>query len=343
MRIHGAETILVTGGGGFLGGAIVQKLLKHGHRLRSFSRRRHSALDALGVEQIAGDIADPDAVKTAVEGVDAVVHTAARAGVWGPWEAYHRTNTEGTLNVIAACRAAGVNRLVYTSSPSVVFDGLDMEGVDESVPLARQFHAPYPASKALAETAVREAASDELRTICLRPHLIWGPGDNHLVPRILARGRRLVRVGNGMNRVDTVYIDNAADAHLLALHRLAETPSLSGRVYFVSNGQPIQLWKMVDGILSAGGMPPVRRSISTAAARRLGATMEWAYRTFRLPGEPPMTRFVAEELATSHWFDIGAARRDLGYDPAVSIDQGLRLLEEWLKSEGQRKETDPCC
>ncbi len=328
-----ARTVLVTGGGGFLGGAIVERLVKRGLRVRSFSRNRHAGLDALGVEQIQGDLADPDAVDRACQGVRTIFHVAARPGVWGAYQGFYAPNVRGTQNVITACRKAGVSRLVHTSSPSVVFDGSDMEGVDESVPYPVRFHAHYPRTKALAEQAVREAAADGLPAIILRPHLIWGPGDNHLVPRILSRGKRLRRVGDGGNRVDTIYIDNAADAHLLAADALKQNPRLSGNVYFISQDDPIPLWEMVDAILAAGGQPPVRKSISPSTARHIGAALEFLYRILRLPGEPPMTRFVAEELATSHWFDITAAKRDLGYRPKVSTEEGLRRLAAWLEEK----------
>ena len=323
-------SVLVTGGGGFLGQAIVRMLVSRGDRVRSLARRFYPALADLGVEQIQGDIADAEAVNRACAGIDLVIHTAARAGVWGHYDTYYRPNVVGTQNIIAACRRQGIRRLVHTSSPSVVFDGSDMQGVDESVPYPKAFHAAYPATKALAEQAVRAAADEALATICLRPHLIWGPGDNHLVPRILARARRLRRVGDGTNRVDTIYIDNAAAAHLMAADRLAQNPQLAGRVYFISQDDPILLWQMVDRILAAGARAPVEKSISPAAARRLGAVLEWVYRTFHLPGEPPMTRFVAVELATSHWFDISAAKRDLEYRPVVSTEEGLARLAQWL-------------
>jgi nucleoside-diphosphate-sugar epimerase len=323
--------VLVTGGGGFLGGAIVRRLLTAGARVGSFSRRRYAGLDALGVDQRPGDLADREAVCRAVEGVDLVFHVAARPGVWGRYEEYFRPNVTGTENVIAACRRQGIRHLVYTSSPSVVFDGRDMAGVDESVPYPDHWEAHYPHTKALAEQMVLKAGREDLQTIALRPHLIWGPGDNHLVPRIIRRARRLRRVGDGRNRVDTIYVDNAAHAHLLAAAALLRRPSLSGRVYFISQDDPIPLWEMVDAILAAADLPPVERTISAVAARRLGALMEWLYRGLHLPGEPPMTRFVAGELATEHWFDIRAAKADLGYAPLVSTDEGLRRLRTWLR------------
>ncbi|MEE4609037.1 MAG: NAD-dependent epimerase/dehydratase family protein [Desulfobacteraceae bacterium] len=333
--------VLVTGGSGFLGRAIAARLVARGDRVRTLARRFSPDLQPLGVDQQQGDIADPAAVERACAGMEAVIHTAAKAGVWGPYETYYNPNVRGTQNVIAACRRQQVALLVHTSSPSVVFNGTGMDGVDESAPYPDQFPAPYPETKALAEQAVRAAADPHLRTVCLRPHLIWGPGDPHLAPRILARAGRLRRVGEGANRVDTIYIDNAAEAHLLALDRLAEGPGISGRVYFISQDEPIPLWEMIDRILAAGGKPPVTRSISPKAAYRIGTFCEWLHRTLRLAGEPPMTRFVAAELATSHWFDISAARRDLGYAPEVSIDEGLERLAEWLRGGGlEQKPSD---
>ncbi len=331
------KAVLVTGGGGFLGGAIVRRLVAAGARVRSFSRQHYPALDALGVLQTQGDLVDADTVGKAVAQTEIVFHVAAKPGVWGRYEDFHGPNVIGTENVLQACRDQGVGHLVYTSSPSVVFNGQDMAGVDESVPYPDHWDAHYPRTKALAEKMVLAAGRQDLQTIALRPHLIWGPEDNHLVPRIIRRARRLRRVGPGHNRVDTIYIDNAAEAHLLAATALLSRPALSGRVYFISQDDPVVLWDMVDAILAAAGLPPVRRTISAPAARRIGALMEWVYRWLHLPGEPPMTRFVAEELATAHWFDISAAKSDLGYRPAVSTQEGLRRLRDWLQQEGNRR------
>lgn len=325
-----SKNILVTGGGGFLGKAIVRQLLTKGHCVTSFARNGYPELDELGVRQLNGDIANAGAVKDALRGMDAVFHVAAKAGVWGSFEDYFRPNVTGTKNVITACRSCRVPMLVYTSSPSVVFDGKSMQGLDESVPYPTRYHAPYPQTKSLAEKAVRAAADATLSTIALRPHLIWGPEDNHLVPRIIARAKDLRQVGDGSNRVDTIYIDNAAQAHVLAMQALERNPALSGRAYFISDDSPILLWEMVNRILAAGGKPPVRRTISPKVAYIVGALLEWGYRTAGLSGEPRMTRFVARELATSHWFDISAAKRDLGYTAGISIDDGMRRLTDWL-------------
>lgn len=323
---------LVTGGGGFLGKAIVRMLRAQGTEVHSFSRTAYTELDALDVEQFLGDLADGNALVAAAAGCDIVYHVAAKAGVWGRYRDYYQTNVVGTENVIQACRAHGITRLVYTSSPSVVFDGRDMEGVDESVPYPEHYHAFYPQTKAAAERLLLQADSPHLATVALRPHLIWGPEDNHLVPRILERGRKgaLRRIGRRECLVDTIYIDNAARAHLQAADHLDIGSPVAGKAYFLSQGEPLPLWDVVDRILAAGGVAPVSGTISPGLAYAAGWLLEKVYTLLRLPGEPRMTRFVARELSTAHWFDLAAARADFGYAPEVSFDEGMVRLEEWL-------------
>ncbi len=319
---------LVTGGGGFLGLAIVRRLLAGDLVVRSFSRQDHPALRELGVEQHLGDLADPGAVGRAVAGCQVVFHVAAKPGIWGPYAEYHRVNVTGTENVLAACRQHAVARLVYTSSPSVVFDGRDMEGVDESAPYPSHFEAHYPHTKALAEQQVLRANDSHLATVALRPHLIWGPGDNHLLPRLAARARagQLRRIGRQRKLIDTLHVDNAAEAHWLAAERLTPGSPLAGRAYFISQGEPREIWEMINALLAAAGAPPVQRSIPKSLAILLAWGCETVHRVTRNPNEPRLTRFVVQELCTAHWFDIGAARRDLGYQPGVTIADGLRRL-----------------
>lgn len=326
---------LITGGGGFLGGVIIRLLRERGDQVRSFSRGDYPELARLGVEQARGDLADREAVLRAAQGCDIIFHVAALAGIWGKFEDFYRTNVTGTENVLAACRTLGIRRLVYTGSPSVVFDGGDLEGGDETLHYPDHYEAFYPRTKALAEQQVLAANGPDLATVSLRPHLIWGPGDNHLVPRILAKARagKLRRISGRPCLVDTVYVDNAAHAHLLAADRIRPGGEIAGKTYFISNGEPVPLWEMVDRILAAAGLPPVSRSISPGGAYAAGVVCEWLWRLFPLAGEPPMTRFVARELATSHWFDISAARRDLGYDPGISLAEGLDRLRRELAGE----------
>jgi len=328
-----SETVLVTGGGGFLGSAIVKRLVERGGKVRSFSRNFYPKLEAMGVEQIQGDIADRKAVEHACQDVALVLHVAAKPGVWGHYDEYYRTNVNGTENVIAACQNCNVSRLVYTSSPSVVFDGKNNAGVDESAPYALKFQAHYPKTKALAEQKVLRAASGRLSTIILRPHLIWGPEDNHLVPRIIARAKKLRRIGKGRNLVDTTYIDNAAEAHILAADKLEENQKLSGNKYFISQDEPIPVWDMINAILNAAGLAPVKGSVPKNMAWLTGALLEFIYKIFKISAEPPLTRFVVDELTSPHWFDISAAKKDLGYIPKISTQEGLRRLEKWLSHE----------
>ncbi len=325
---------LVTGGGGFLGGAIVKRLLARGGAVRGFSRGCHPHLAEMGVEQFRGDLTDAAALARAVEGCGLVFHVAAKAGVWGPLESYARANTLGTKNVVSACLKYNVPRLVYTSTPSVTFDGGDENGVDESRPYARKPLCPYARTKAEAEQHVLSANCEALATVALRPHLIWGPGDNHLVPRIIARGKagRLRLVGAPGKKVDSTYIDNAADAHLLAADRLAPDAACAGRAYYISNGAPAAMDDLLNRILEAGGLPPVTKRISAGLAYTAGAVLEALYFLAGKQDEPPMTRFVARQLSTAHWYDLSAAKRDLGYSPSISLDEGMRLLKEHLQS-----------
>ena len=324
--------VLVTGGGGFLGSAIVRQLVERGDAVSSYSRAAYPELARLGVEQLQGDLADREALCKAAQGCACIYHVAAKSGIWGSYQEFHQANVISTENVLAACRRHGIQRLIHTSSPSVVFDGQDVAGGDESLPYPAHFEAHYPHTKALAEQLVLAANGPDLATVALRPHLIWGPGDNHLVPRIVAKGRagKLRRIGNRPCLVDTVYVDNAAQAHLLAGDRLAPGSTIAGKAYFISNGEPIPLWEMVNRILAAADLPPVTRTVSPRLAYAAGSLCEGIWGLFKLSGEPPMTRFVAQELATAHWFNIDAARRDLGYTPQVTIDEGLVKLREWL-------------
>jgi nucleoside-diphosphate-sugar epimerase len=324
--------VLVTGGGGFLGGAVVRLLHARGVQVRSFTRSAYPWLDELGVEQALGDLADPVAVERAAVGCDLVYHIAAKAGAWGRYQDFYQTNFLGTQNVIAACQKLGITKLVYTSTPSVVHAGGDIEGADESLPYPTSFDAYYTQTKALAEQAVLAANSPSLATVALRPHLIWGPGDPHLIPRILekARAGKLRRIGTRPVKVDVTYIDNAALAHILAGERLAVGSVCAGRVYFITNGEPVELWAFIDRILALARFPPVTGTVSAWKARLAGRLFEWFYWLLRLPGEPPMTRFVAVQLSTSHWYDISAAQRDLGYTPTVTIEEGLHKLEQYL-------------
>ena len=325
---------LVTGGGGFVGKAVVQRLLRLGVETRVIGRNTYPEVEALGASCLVGSITDEAIMAKATEGVDIVFHAAALAGIWGPWQAYYETNVLGTERVIAACRKNRVPTLVYTSTPSVVFNRADIRGGDERLDYADRFLCHYAKSKVMAERMVLAANSPDLATCALRPHLIWGPGDPHLLPRLLASGRKrqLKRVGDGANLVDISYIDNVADAHILAAGNLVENGTARGKAYFISQGVPVNLWQWIDELFAMMDTPQVKSVISFAMASRLGLVLEAAYGLLRLNREPRMTRFLAEQLAKSHYFSIDAARRDLGYVPVVSTEEGLRRTVQWLKS-----------
>lgn len=315
---------VVTGGGGFVGRGLCRRLQDLGHDVTAIGRRPHPELAADGIRVALQDLAAADAAAALAAlfaGAECVFHTAAHVKMWGPREVFVRGNVTATAHVIAACRAAGVPKLVFTSSPSVVAADHDLRGVDESQPYPPRFRAFYPETKATAERDVLAAHGARLRTIALRPHLIFGPGDTNLVPTILRRARagRLVQVGAGTNLVDLTFIDDCVTAHLRAAEALDARTTAGGRAYFISQGTPVPLWQWIGRVLALHGMPPVQRRLSAATARRLATLAEGVWRTCRLASDPPLTRFLADEMATDHYFDIGAARRELGYAPSCTV------------------------
>ena len=324
---------LVTGGGGFIGRYIVEKLLAKSHDVTSLSRGAHPELEKLGVKTVRADVSDRENVMATVVGMDVVFHTAAKVGIGGRLEDFNRANVIGSRNVVEACVSNGVKRLIFTSSPSVVFGGGPSEGADETIPYPAGFNAYYPLTKATAERETLAASGrGGLLTCAIRPHLVWGPRDTNLIPRLLERAdaERLVMVGGGKNLVDMVYVENAADAHILAMERLSDGSPVAGSAYFITQGEPVNLWDWINRILARLGRPPVKKRVSYPLAYATGAVMETAYRLFGIDAEPPMTRFLAQQLAMPHHFDIGKAKRELGYSPAVSADEGLERLAKSL-------------
>lgn len=345
-----ATHAFVTGAGGFLGKAICLRLLAAGIKVTGFARGHYPELEALGVAMKQGDLVNKEQLQQAMQGCDIVFHVASKAGVWGDRDSYFCPNVKGAANVIAVCKALKINKLVYTSTPSVTFAGQDESGIDESTPYASTFLNYYAHSKAIAEKMMLDANqvsevsvenTEEtqmitpyaLKTVALRPHLIWGPGDPHLVPRVLERGRlgKLKLVGREDKLVDTIYIDNAAYAHVLAALELCQPkPKCQGKAYFLSNDEPITMAKMLNLILACDGLPPVTRRVPRTVAYIAGAALESLYFLLKKKEEPLMTRFVARQLSCSHYFDISAAKRDLGYCALVSIDEGMARLRTSL-------------
>lgn len=318
--------ILVTGGGGFVGGYIVERLLARGYAVRSIGRSPQPELVVKGVEVVCGDLTDATAVSAACEGVDAVFHVAARAGVWGSWESFYGPNVIGTRNVLSACRKWQVKRLVYTSTPSVVFNGDSIRGGDESLPYGKNWLCHYAETKALAEQEALAANSEKLQVVALRPHLIFGPGDPHLLPRVVGsvKAGRLRIVGDGSAKVDVSYVGNVADAHLDAFDAL-ERGKGAGQAYFISQGEPVDLWPWLNSILEGLGQPPLTQKIPLPLAYGIGALCEGVWKVLRRRTDPPITRFVAVELAKDHYFDIRKAQHVLGYRPRVPMNEALKL------------------
>ncbi len=321
-----------------MGMALIKRLIKEGHKVTSFSRREYPLHWALGINSIQADITDPVAVEKACENRDVVFHLAAKVGIWGEYDSYFSTNVSGTLNVIKGCRKQGVSRIVFTSSSSVVFGGSDLDGIDESYPYPEKHGSNYAATKAMAERLIIEANSDALKTISLRPHLVWGPYDTHLIPGILKRAKtgNLRRIGDHEHFIDTTYIDNMTDALILAADALESKPEAAGRNFFISNGEPARVWDFVNSIIQIAGHEPVQKKIPEKVAMFGAAVAEWSHKTFKAKSEPFMTRFAIKELCTNHWFDISSAKEILGYNPRVSYAEGFKNLKGYLKIGRQR-------
>ena len=325
--------ILVTGAGGFIGGELSRRLKELGHQVVTFQRGHYRQLEDEGIATIRGDLADLEAVRLAVTGCQVVFHVAALASVWGPARDFEDCNVKGTENVIDACQHHQVPRLIFTSSPSVVFCGDHQEGIDEQVPYPDKYLAHYPRTKAIAEKSVLGANDEKLSTLALRPHLVWGPGDRHLIPRILERARkgRLRLIDAPGTLIDATYIDNVIDAHIAALSTLKAGSPCCGRCYFIANGEPIELHRLIAGILEAAQLEVVKPDVSPRMAWWLATLLEWLHRIPGVTGEPALTRFTAQQLSTSHWFDLSAAKNDLGWEPKISTEEGLQRLARSLR------------
>ena len=333
--------ILITGGGGFLGTAIIKELLKNPeNKITNFARGVYPELESMGVKTIRGDIRHKvDVDKVMSYGFDVIFHVAAKAGVWGTYKEFLDINYLGTKNMVESAKTFGVPRFVYTSTPSVVFGEDDLIGVDEETPFPKKYLTAYAETKAMAEKLVLEANdSKDFMTCAIRPHLIWGPGDPHLFPRVIQRGRlgKLKVVGDGENLVDIVYVENAAMAHIMASEKLTPHSRVCGQAYFIGQERPVKLWDFINQVLAKSGIDPVMESISVKAAYRIGWAMEkmWSLAGIQKP-EPPMTRFVALNLGKSHYFSHAKAQRDFDYSPSITIEEGLKRY--FQKREEVRK------
>lgn len=328
------STFLVTGGGGFVGAALCRALKRQGHGVIAVARGNYPELEASGIRFIKCDIsADLSGLIRACAGVSGVFHVASKVDSWGDRAEFYSTNVKGTENVIAACKAARVRHLVYTSTPSVVECGRDLVNCDESLGYPARFDAFYPETKAIAEKLVLGADSIEFGTVSLRPHLIWGPGDTHLVPMIIERAKlgRLVKIGAGENLVDVTYIDDCVNAHILAMEALMRgRAGVAGRAFFISQGEPVRLWDWVNSLLGMHGMLPVTKRVNYYVALSVAGLMEFLAGVSGGRYKPLFTKFLVRQMAKTHYFSIAAARAAFGYAPQYTIARAYETYRQAL-------------
>jgi nucleoside-diphosphate-sugar epimerase len=316
-----AEASFVTGGSGFIGGALIERLVADGTPVRALARSDAAAarVEELGAEPVHGELGDRESLAAGAAGCDTAVHLAAPLGEWGRWEDFERGNVEGTRNVLAACEAAGVRRFVHCGTEAALMAGEPLVHVDESAPLRPDSKAPYPATKARAEQAVREASREGFETVAMRPRFVWGKGDTTLLPEMVATIEvgRWAWVGGGLNVTDTAHVDNVVEGLVLCAGK-----GRPGEAYFITDGKPVVFRDFVTAMLRTQGVEPPDRSLPAWTARPLAAVCETLWK-LPLPGEPPMTKFRSWLLTQECTIEISKAREELGYEPLVSHEQGL--------------------
>lgn len=322
--------VLVTGAGSLLLGGVAAALVARGDEVVCLQRRPVTFPGSDAARQVHGDLRDSAAVREVAEGCDAIVHGAARVGVLGGWDDFFSVNVEGTRNVLRAAAECGVPRLVHVSTPSVAHEGRSLVGEGAGPAVTGRSSAFYAETKAIAEGEVLAANGADLAVVVLRPHLVWGPGDTQLVGRIVERAAagRLAMVGDGSALVDTTYLDNAVSAHVAALDAVGPGAACAGKPYVIANGEPRTVRELVERICAAAGVPFAPRRVPLPVALRVGSVVERVWPRLR-DDEPPITRFLAEQLGTAHWFDPRPARDDLGWVPQVSLDEGFDRLRRW--------------
>ena len=318
--------VLVTGGGGFLGQYIIEELISEGHQVCSFSRNSYPELEKLGVEQRSGNLLDSESIFNALEGIEGIFHVAGKVAMWGKWEDFYQNNTIGTKNLIEAAKKRKIKRFVYTSTPSVVFGEDHIREANENLEYPKEYLSLYAKSKMLAEKIVLESNSDDFMTCSLRPHLIFGPRDKNIIPRLLEAGKsgKLKIIGDGNNLVDIIYVENAAKAHILAFNALNPGSSVCGSPYFIAQDKPVKLWDFINEILERKGIERVSKSMSLKKAYKIGSLIESFLKLFRIWNiHPPMTRFVALQLGKEHYFSHKKAQEDFGYSPHITTQEAI--------------------
>jgi nucleoside-diphosphate-sugar epimerase len=320
-----AETNFVTGGSGFIGGALIERLVAEGRPVRALARSDSAAakVEALGAEAVRGELGDRDSLAAGAADCTTAFHLAAHLGEWGPWEDFERGNVEGTRNALSACAEAGVRRFVHCGTEAVLMAGEPLVHVDETAPLRPDSPAPYPATKAKAEQAVREASRDGFETVAMRPRFVWGKGDTALLPELVktVEAGKFAWVGGGLNVTDTAHVDNVVEGLVLCAER-----GRPGEAYFVTDGKPVVFRDFVTAMLETQGVEPPDRSLPAWTAAPLARVAETAWKLLPLSGDPPMTRFRSWLLTQECTIEIGKAREQLGYRPLVSHEEGLEEM-----------------
>jgi nucleoside-diphosphate-sugar epimerase len=325
--------VLVTGTGSLLLGGIASELVRRGDDVVCLQRRPSTFVGHQNAHQVLADICDVDAVAQAAQGCDAIIHGAARVGIVGSQKEFFDTNVTGTKNILQAAEQHSISRLVFVSTPSVAHTGDSLIGAPAGEAEIGRSRSYYAESKAIAERTVLNARNEHLAVVAIRPHLVWGPGDTQLVGRIVERAAsgHLAVIGTGNALVDSTYIDNAISAHIAALDALHIGSACDGKAYVISNGEPRTVNELMRSMCDAAGIPFEPRHVSLAMGIRLGSVIERLWPLMK-SSEPPLTRFVAEQLGTAHWFDQRAVQQDLGWTPQVSLDEGFQRLTQWFAS-----------
>ncbi len=327
--------IIVSGGTGFLGSSLAQNLSIAGHEVHTIGRKPASTGDTNKLIHHTFDLSKDMLPPSLLADTDIFFHIAAKAGVWGEYSEFHNANVVATEKILVACESANIPRLIYTSTPSVVFCGKSIVGGNESLQYGNTGFSPYAETKAIAEQKVLGAHSPgKIQTVALRPHLVWGENDPHLLPRVIARHKtgKLRIIGSGQNQVDLTHIENVTHAHICAMQEMIRNKNLGGKPYFIGQSEPVFLWKWLNQVFQSIDLPPLTKKLSFQNAFILGASLEKIWKILRIKQEPPMTRFVACQLAHDHWFSNQSAKQDLGYIPIKNMTDALREINPWLRS-----------
>lgn len=327
--------ILITGGKGFIGNSIAKKLSMLGHEISTVSRSSDYRKKEYITAHHQYDLSKDNLNHQILKNIDVVFHVAAKAGIEGKYNDYYASNYLATKLLLDACKSSSVQNFIYTSSPSVVFTKEPIKNANENLPYIKNKVSPYAQTKAIAEKEVLNSNDNiNFKTIALRPHLVWGEGDPHLLPKVIRRHAegKLKIVGDGLNQVDLTHIDNVTHAHVTAMNALISNKPVGGKAYFISQSEPVQLWKWLNDLFIKLKLPPLKKRVSFQKAYLAGMVAESLWGLFNFSKDLPMSRFAACQLSHDHWFSNYAAEKDLGYRPIISMEKALDKTIPWLQA-----------